>query len=164
MSDFVENALNRNNSKEQNDTPSHMRKKMLRRRAMVFTNSGIPLLTNNNNKESINDSTNDRDHNMLDNELAENQIDTISSTVGSTADNFMNGSIVAGSNVVGAGMKTSETQSTFHDSILGNSDLSLLEILQSLQNESGSVSEPLVPPSVCTSTAGLVNMSVSILL
>ena len=60
VSDFVENALNRNNSKEQNDTPSRMRKKKLRRRAMVFTNSGIPLLTNNNNKESINDSTNGR--------------------------------------------------------------------------------------------------------
>ena len=82
-------------------------------------------------------------------------------TVGSTADNLMNGSIVVGSNVVGAGMKASETQSTFHDCILGNSDLSLSEILQSLQNESGSVSEALVPPSVCTSTAGLVNTSVS---
>ena len=154
VSDFVENALNRNNSKEQNDTPSRTRKKTLRRRAMIFTNSGIPLLTNNNNRESINDSINGKDHNMLDNELAENQIDSISSTVGSTADNLLNGSIVAE-------MKTSETQSTFHDSILGNSDLSLLEILQSLQNESGSVSEALVPPSVCTSTAGLVNTSVS---
>ena len=108
VSDFVENALNRNNSKEQNDTPSRMRKKKLRRRAMVFTNSGIPLLTNNNNKEFINDSINGRDH-MLDSELAENQIDSISSTVGSTADNLMNGSIVAENNVVGAGMKTSET-------------------------------------------------------
>ena len=29
LSDFVENALNRNNSKEQNDTPSRMRKKTL---------------------------------------------------------------------------------------------------------------------------------------
>ena len=143
VSHFVENALNTNNNKEQSDTPSRMRKKKLRRRAMVFTNSGIPLLTNNNNKESINDSINGRDHNMLDNQLAENQIDSISSTVGSTADNLMNESILAGSNVVGAGMETSETQSTFHDSILGNSNLSFLEILQSLQNESGSVSSSL---------------------
>ena len=65
VSDFVENALKRNNSKEQNDTLSRMRKKKLRRRAMVFTNPGIPLLTNNNNKESINDSINDKDQNML---------------------------------------------------------------------------------------------------
>ena len=34
-------------------------------------------------------------------------------------------------------------------------------MLQSLQDESGSVSGALVPPSVCTSTAGLVNTSVS---
>ena len=43
--------------------------------------------------------------------------------------------------MVGKGKETSEAQSYFNNSLLQNSDLSLLEILQSLQNESGSVSE-----------------------
>ena len=42
-----------------------------------------------------------------------------------------------------------------------NSDLSLLEILQSLQNESVSVSETSNPPLTCTSTAGLFNTTTS---
>ena len=58
--------------------------------------------------------------------------------------------------MVGKGKETSEAQSSFNDSVLQNSDLSLLGILQSLQNESGSVSEASNPPMTCTSTAGLI--------
>ena len=53
--------------------------------------------------------------------------------------------------------ETSEAQSSFNDSVLQNTDLSLLEILKSLQDESGSVSETSNPPLTCTSTAGLIN-------
>ena len=43
--------------------------------------------------------------------------------------------------MVGKGKETSEAQSSFNDSVLQNSDLSLLKILQSLQSESRRVSE-----------------------
>ena len=43
------------------------------------------------------------------------------------------------------------------DSDLQDSDLSLLDILQSLNNESECVSEALHPPFICTTTAGLVS-------
>lgn len=45
--------------------------------------------------------------------------------------------------------------------MLQNSDLSLFKILQSLQNESGSISEVSSPPLICTSTAGLINAPAS---
>ena len=48
--------------------------------------------------------------------------------------------------MVGKGKETSEAQSYFNNSVFQNSDLSLLEILQSLQNESGSVSEASILP------------------
>ena len=63
--------------------------------------------------------------------------------------------------MVGKGKETLEAQSSFNDSVLQNTDLSLLEILQSLQNESGSVSETSNPPLTCTSTAGLINTPTS---
>ena len=63
--------------------------------------------------------------------------------------------------MVGKGKETSEAQSSFNDSVLQNTDLSLLEILQSLQNESGSVSETSDPPLTWTSTAGLINIPTS---
>ena len=48
--------------------------------------------------------------------------------------------------MVGKGKETSEAQSYFNNDLFQNSDLSLLEILQSLQNESGSVSEASILP------------------
>ena len=59
--------------------------------------------------------------------------------------------------MVGKEKETSEAQFSFNDSVLQNSDLSLLENLQSLQNESRSVSEASNPPMTCTFTAGLIN-------
>ena len=63
--------------------------------------------------------------------------------------------------MVGKGKETSEAQSSFNDSVLQNSDLSLLKILQSLQSESRSLSEASNPPMTCTSTAGLINTPTS---
>ena len=62
--------------------------------------------------------------------------------------------------MVGKGKENSEAQSSFNDSVLQNYNLSLLETLQSLQNESGSVSETSHPPLTCTST-GLINTPTS---
>ena len=53
------------------------------------------------------------------------------------------------------------TKSSFNDSVLQNSELSLLEILQSLQNQSGSGSEISNLPLTCTSTAGLISTPTS---
>ena len=52
-------------------------------------------------------------------------------------------------------------ENSFNDSVLQGTDLSLLEILQSLKNESGSVSEISNAPLSCTSTAGLINTPTS---
>ena len=52
--------------------------------------------------------------------------------------------------------ETLETDSAFSDSVLKDSDLSLLEILRSLQN-SGSISEVLNLCALTTSTTGLLN-------
>ena len=52
-------------------------------------------------------------------------------------------------------------ENSFNDSVLQDTDLSLLEILQSLKNESGSVSEISNAPLSCTSTAGLINTPTS---
>ena len=62
---------------------------------------------------------------------------------------------------LGKGKETSESESSFNDSVLQNSDLSLLEILQSLQNKNGSVSEALNPSLTCTSTTGLITLPTS---
>ena len=62
--------------------------------------------------------------------------------------------------MVGKGKETSEAQSSFNDSVLQNSDLSLLKILQSLQSESRSVSQASNPPMTCTA-AGLINTPTS---
>ena len=78
--------------------------------------------------------------------------------------------------MVEEGKDTSESQHPFNDGVLQSSDLTLLEILQSLQNESGSVSDLTLleilqslqnesgsvsetsdHPLNCTSTAGLLN-------
>ena len=59
--------------------------------------------------------------------------------------------------MVGKGKENSEAQSSFNDTVLQNFDLSLLEILQSLQNEIVRVSEASNPPMTCTSTAGFIN-------
>ena len=63
--------------------------------------------------------------------------------------------------MVGKGKEISETQSFFNDSVLQNFDLSLLDILQSVQASSGSVSEASNPPLTCTSSAGLINTPTS---
>ena len=63
--------------------------------------------------------------------------------------------------MAGKGKEASEAQSSFSDSVLQNTDLSLLEILQSLQNERGSFSETSNPPLTCTSTEGLINTPTS---
>ena len=97
---------------------------------------------------------------FLDNELGENKSACISSTVDSLVD-LDNGSNMKRDEMVGKGKKTSEVQSSFNDSVLQNTDLSLLIILQSLQNGSGSVSQKSNPPLICTSTAGLINTPTS---
>ena len=134
---------------------SKKRNKRLRRRATEFTNSGIPLLNDSNDKPSSSLCINERNQ-LLDNELRENQTACISSTVDSLVD-LDNGSSKTRDEMVGKGKETSEPQSPFNDGVLQNSDLSLLEILQCLQNESGSVSEASNPPMTCPSTAGLIN-------
>ena len=58
--------------------------------------------------------------------------------------------------MVGKGKENSEAQSSFNDSVLQNYNLPLLETFQSLQNESGSVSETSHPHLTCTST-GLID-------
>ena len=45
--------------------------------------------------------------------------------------------------------------------VFQKSDLSLLEVLQSLHNKSGSVSEVWSPPLISTFTAGLINTPAS---
>ena len=59
--------------------------------------------------------------------------------------------------MVRKGKMPSETQCSFDDSVLQNSDLSLLKILHPLQNENGIVSETSSPSLICASTAGLIN-------
>ena len=92
-----------------------------------FTNSGIPLLIDSNDKNSSSLSINEKNH-LLDIELGQNKSSCISATVNSLVD-LDNGSSMERSEMVGKGK---ETQSSFNDSILQNTDLSLLEILQSL--------------------------------
>ena len=80
--------------------------------------------------------------------------------ISSIVDNLVdldNGSSKASDETVGKGKETLEAQCSFNDSVLQNSDLSLLEILQSLQSKSGSVPEAPNLPMTCTSTAGLIN-------
>ena len=45
--------------------------------------------------------------------------------------------------------------------VFQKSDLSLLEILQSLHNKSGSISEVWSPPLISTFTSGLINTPAS---
>ena len=155
MSDDIENALNKTKANETSETISKKRNNKLRRRAMGFTNSCIPLLNDSNDKHSSSLSINERNQ-LLDNELRENQSACISSTVDSLVD-LDNGSSKEGDEMVGKGKENSEAQSSFNDTVLQNFDLSLLEILQSLQNEIGRVSEASNPPMTCTSTAGFIN-------
>ena len=84
--------------------------------------------------------------------------------ISSTVDNLVdldNGSSKARDETVGKGKETLGAQCSFNDSVLQNADLSLLEILQSLQSKSGSVSEAPNAPMTCTSTAGLINTPTS---
>ena len=159
LSSYIENALNKTKSNETNKTVSKKRKEKLRRRAMEFTNSGIPLLNDSNDKHSSSLSINERNQ-LLDFELGENQSACISSTVHSLVD-FDNGSSMERDEMVGKRKETLEAQSSFNDSVLQNTDLSLLRILQSQQHESESVSETSNPPLTCTSTAGLINTPTS---
>ena len=126
---------------------------------MEFTNSGISLLHDSNNKHSSSLSWNQRNQ-LLGNELGKNQPACVSSTKGRLVvlDNV---SSKERDEMVGKVEETSEAQSSFNNSVLQNSDLSLLEILQSLQNESGSVSETSNPPLTSISTAGLINAPTS---
>ena len=128
LSDYIEHALIKIKGNETNETISKKRRKKLRRRAMEFTNSGIPLLIDSNDKNSSSLSINERNH-LLDIELGQNKSSCISATVNSLVDLDNNGSSMERGEMVGKGK---ETQSSFNDSILQNTDLSLLEILQSL--------------------------------
>ena len=85
MSHYLENALNKTKANETSETISKKRKKKLRRRAMEFTNSGIPLLNDSNDKNFSSLSINERNQ-LLDNELRENQSACIFSTIGSLVD------------------------------------------------------------------------------
>ena len=144
MSDCRENALNKTKGDETNETISDNRNKKLRRRAMEFTNSGIPLLNDSNDKHSSSLSINERNQ-LLDNELKENKSACVSSRVDSLVD-LDNGSSMERDEMVGKGKETSEAQSSFNDSVLQNTDLSLLEILQSLQSESEAFLKHQIPP------------------
>ena len=104
MSDYIENALSETKGNETNDTLSKKRNKKLRRKAMEFTNSGIPLLNDSNNKHSNSLSVNQRNQ-LLDNELGENQSACICSTV-----DLDNGSSIERDEMVGKGKETSEAQ------------------------------------------------------
>ena len=155
MSDYKENALNKTKANETSETISKKRSKKLRRRAMEVTKSGIALLNDSNDKHSSSLYINERNQ-RLDSELRENQSACISSTVDSLVD-LDNGSSKERDEMIRKGKETSEAQSSFNDTVLQNFDLPLLEILQSLQNLSGSVSEASNLPMTCTSTAGFIN-------
>ena len=144
LSDNIENALNKTKANETSETISKKRNNKLRRRAMEFTNSCIPLLNDSNDKHSSSLSINEKNQ-LLDNEVRQNQSACISSALDSLVD-LDNGSSKERDEMVGKGKETSEAQSYFNNSLFQNSDLSLLEILQSLQNESGSVSEASILP------------------
>ena len=159
LSDYIENALNKSKGNETNETISKKRNKKLRRRAMEFKNSGVPLLDDSNDKHSNSLSIIEKNQ-LLDNELGENQPACMSSTIDSLVD-LDNGSSMERNEMVGKGKETSEAQSSFNDNVFQNTDLSLFEVLQSLQNESGSVSETSNSPLTCTSTAGLINTPTS---
>ena len=68
MSDYRENALNKTKANGTNETISKKRNKKLRRRAMEFTNSGIPLLNDSNDKHSSSLSINEKNQ-LLGNEI-----------------------------------------------------------------------------------------------
>ena len=108
LSDYIENALSKTKGNETNDTLSKKRNKKLRRKAMEFTNSGIPQLNDSNNKHSSSLSINERNQ-LLDNELGENQSACICSTVDSLVD-LDNGSSVERDEMVGKGKETSAAQ------------------------------------------------------
>ena len=155
VSDYIENALNKTKANGTSETISKKRSKKLRRRAMEVTKSGIALLNDSNDKHSSSLYINERNQ-RLDSELRENQSACISLTVDSLVD-LDNSSSKERDEMIRKGKETSEAQSSFNDTVLQNFDLPLLEILQSLQNLSGSVSEASNLPMTCTSTAGLIN-------
>ena len=82
---------------------------------MGFTNSGIPLLYDSNDKHSSSLFINERNQ-LLDNELGENQSACISCTADSLVD-LDNGSSMERDEMVGKGKETSEAQSSFNDSV-----------------------------------------------
>ena len=133
LSNYIENALNRTENNKTNPLDSNMKKKKLRRRAMVFTNSGIPLL-NDTNEQSASTFINEKDQHILHRKMRENESVNISSTVNSTTESLRSGVNLVRHKKVETGTKTFETQSSFGDSVLQDSDLSLLDILQSLNN------------------------------
>ena len=104
LSDYVENALNRTKGNGINETISKKRKMKLWRRAMILTNSGIPLLKDSNDKHSSSLSINKRNQ-LLGNELGLNESACISSTVDSIVD-LDNGSIIGRDEMVGKGKET----------------------------------------------------------
>ena len=71
MSDYTENALNETKVNETNETIFKNRNKKLRRRAMEFTNSGLPLHNDYNDKHSSSLSINERNQ-LLGGEIREN--------------------------------------------------------------------------------------------
>ena len=101
LSAYVENALNRTKGNGINETISKKRNKKLWRRAMILTNSGIPLLKD---KHSSSLSINKRNQ-LLGNELGLNESACISSTVDSIVD-LDNGSIMGRDEMVGKGKET----------------------------------------------------------
>ena len=123
LSNNIKNALNKTKSNETNETIFKNRNKKLRGIAMEFTNSGIPLLNDNNDKHCSSSSVNERKQ-LLGNELGQNQSACVSSAVDSLVD-LDNGSSMERDELVGKGKKTSEAHSSFNDSVLQNADLSL---------------------------------------
>ena len=106
---------------------SKKRNNSLRRRAMEFTNSDIPLLNDGNDKHSSSLSLKEANQ-LLENELGPKQSPCISSTVDSLID-LDNVSIIRRDEMVEEGKATSESQHPFNDGVLQSSDLTLLEIL-----------------------------------
>ena len=90
LSDYIENALNRTENNKTNQLDSNMKKKKLRRRAMVFTNSGIPLL-NDTNEQSASTFINEKDQHILHRKMRENESVNISSTANSTTESLRSG-------------------------------------------------------------------------
>ena len=105
---------------------SKKRNNKLRRRAMEFTNSDIPLLDDGNDKHSSSLSLKETNQ-LSENQLGPKQFPCISSTVDSLID-LDNVSIIRRDEMVEEGKDISESQHPFNDGVKQSSDLTLSEI------------------------------------